>query len=114
MRKTILLFLVLLYNVSVVASPALRIKILVSQPDGTKVTLVKGGDEHISYYITSDNYVVIKNASGAYCYVWQNTGSGFTAGKFLAHDVKQNDFVAGKALVLEVWGVISSAARLFL
>ena len=50
-----------------VASPALRIKILVSQPDGTKVTLVKGGDEHISYYITSDEYAVIKNASGDYC-----------------------------------------------
>lgn len=103
MRKTILLFLVLLYNVSMVASPALRIKILVSQPDGTKVTLVKGGDEHISYYITSDNYVVIKNASGAYCYVWQNTGSGFTAGKFLAHDV--NDRSRDERVWLERNGV---------
>ena len=80
-------FLFLLYSVIMVASPALRIKILVSQPDGTKVTLVKGGDEHISYYITSDDYVVIKNVSGAYCYVWQDTVSGFTTGKFLAHDV---------------------------
>ena len=66
MRKTILLFLVLLYSVIMVASPALRIKILVSQPDGTKVTLEQGGDEHISYYIRSDEYADIKNAYGAY------------------------------------------------
>ena len=40
----------------------------VTQPDGTKLTLVLHGDEFLNYLTTSDGYTVVKNKAGYYTY----------------------------------------------
>ena len=50
------------------ASPALRLRKTVCQPDGSLLTIVKCGDEYRSFFATTDGYVVVKGSNG-YCYV---------------------------------------------
>ena len=38
----------------------------VTQPDGSKLTLVLHGDEFMNYLTTADGYTVVKNKAGYY------------------------------------------------
>lgn len=67
------------------AIPAKRFWRTVQQSDGTKVQLMLVGDEHMSYYITTDNKPVVKE-NGSYYYASVSSNS-LTASKILAHDV---------------------------
>ena len=40
----------------------------VTQPDGSQLTLLIVGDEHLNAYLTTDSLMVEKSKSGAYCY----------------------------------------------
>jgi M6 family metalloprotease-like protein len=50
------------------AVPAKRDKHIVTQPDGTTLTIYKIGDEHCNYTLTADNKFIVKDANGQYSY----------------------------------------------
>lgn len=103
MKKIALLALCMFYGACVLASPALKIKITARQPDGVGIVLVKGGDEHIPYYITLDGYIAVKDVTGAYRYASAYTEAGWVAGDMLVHN--SADRCAGEIAWLEANGM---------
>ena len=68
MRTLSLALVFALMSAIAFASPALRLRKTVCQPDGSLLTIVKCGDEYRSFFATTDGYVVVKGSNG-YCYV---------------------------------------------
>lgn len=60
--------LLLLSIVKMSASPAYRFARQVQQSDGTTLVIQRAGDEHFSYYTTTDGVPVIKAENGDFCY----------------------------------------------
>lgn len=60
----------------------------VTQPDGSRLTLILHGDEFFNYLTTDDGYTVVKNAAGFYTYA-RLDGDRLVAGEFVAHDASQ-------------------------
>ena len=68
MRNFLVLFALGLMCLVARAVPADPTPAQVTQPDGTKLTLVLHGDEFLNYLTTSDGYTVVKNKAGYYTY----------------------------------------------
>ena len=68
MRKCLFLLVMGLMCLTVRAVPADPTPAQVTQPDGTKLTLVLHGDEFFNYLTTADGYTVVKNKAGYYTY----------------------------------------------
>ena len=68
MKNYLLLFVMGLVCLSAQAIPADPTPGQVSQPDGSKLTVVLHGDEFFNYLTTSDGYTVVKNDAGYYTY----------------------------------------------
>ena len=60
----------------------------VTQPDGSKLTLVLHGDEFFNYLTTIDGYTVVKNNAGFYTYA-QLKGDQLIPSHFIARDENQ-------------------------
>lgn len=102
MKKLYILLISIIAFTTAFASPALRFRITVSQPDGTELTLVRGGDEHISYYATTDGYIV-RCDGNIYCYATGYDGDNWTVSARTAHDepgrsVEERQWVCANAI----------------
>ena len=60
----------------------------VTQPDGSKLTLILHGDEFFNYLTTADGYTVVKNKAGYYTYA-RLDGDHLVAGDRIARDLSQ-------------------------
>ena len=67
------------------AVPADPTPAIVTQPDGTTLTLVLHGDEFMNYLTTSDGYTVVKNKAGYYTYA-RIDGNDLVASNCIARD----------------------------
>ena len=68
LKRLTILVLLLAATLSALAVPAKRTARTVLQPDGTPLTLVLRGDEHLHYLSTPDGTPVVRSESGLYCY----------------------------------------------
>lgn len=66
MKKTFIITFLWFTTVSIMAIPAKRDTISVTQPDGTVITLSLHGDEHFHYTVTDDGKYVKRNKTGFY------------------------------------------------
>lgn len=89
MRKILfvlpLLFLGLFAN-HTWASPAYPYPITITQPDGSVVTVVLKGDEHLKWAQTTDGYTILRNAKGVYEYAVNDRVEGLVLSGKVAHD----------------------------
>ena len=76
-------------TVSMLAVPAMRKAVKVTQPDGTTVTIMLHGDEWLNYNTTSDGYSVVKNPQGFYVYARLNQQGRLVATDVVAHDAAE-------------------------
>ena len=84
--KKLLFFLALgLMFVTARAVPADPTPAVLSQPDGSQVTVVLHGDEFFNYLTTDDGYTVVKNAAGYYTYA-RLDGNNLVASDVIARD----------------------------
>ena len=90
MRKLICFFAVMLVALSALAIPAHRGKAVVTQPDGTQLTIQLIGDEYYSFNTTEDGYTVVKNSQGVYEYA-ARVSDKLVASGVKAHDVAQRN-----------------------
>ena len=86
--KNVLLLLLGLLCLTARAVPADPTPALVSQPDGSKLTVVLHGDEFINYLTTADSYTVVKNAAGFYTYA-RLDGDSLVSTGCIARDEQQ-------------------------
>lgn len=71
--------------VSIMAVPAHKKPVQVTQPDGTTVTIQMHGDEWMHFNTTIDGYSVVKNQQGYYVYAEKKNGE-LKATSMVAHD----------------------------
>lgn len=70
------------------AVPARRVQHVVTQPDGTRLTITLQGDEHFHYFTTTDGVPVIRTADGSFRYA-QLQGTALKASALVAHEATQ-------------------------
>lgn len=107
------LALVLFLYVSAYAVPASSNLFTRTQSDGSVITLRLMGDEHLNCLMTSDKFVVEKNAQGCYEYVISN-GETKTLSGVVAHNPAERSqaelqFVSALPLADEVMSMRSKA-----
>ena len=78
--------------VSIMAVPAHKKPVQVTQPDGTTVTIQMHGDEWMHFNTTVDGYSVVKNQQGYYVYAEKKNGE-LKATKMVAHDTDHRSAV---------------------
>ena len=77
--QVIFLFVVLIsFSQSAFGVAAYPYPVEITQPDGTKITIIQKGDEHVKWAQTVDGYSILRNSRGIY--------------EYAMHDVK-NDMV---------------------
>lgn len=92
MKRKVLIFVLLLCGLTLQAVPARRIPFTVTQPDGSRITLVVTGDERSHLTRTVDGCAVVKDDSGFYCYALRDASgklrsSGCPVGGFASLQV---------------------------
>ena len=70
------------------AVPARRVQHVITQPDGTRLTITLQGDEHFHYFTTTDGVPVIRTADGGFRYA-QMQGTTLKASTLVAHEATQ-------------------------
>ena len=108
MRKCIFVLVMGLMCLIARAVPADPTPAQVTQPDGSKLTLVLHGDEFFNYLTTVDGYTVVKNNAGFYTYA-QLKGDQLIASHFIARDEKQRTDADWAALASVPKGLTSPA-----
>lgn len=90
MKRISLLVTLLIIAVATWAAKALSIPIIVTQPDGTELTVFNHGDEDLHWYTTTDG--VILYHSGSYFYIAAIDDNGnITSTSQLAHESGQRN-----------------------
>lgn len=88
MRKIIILIILVLMTVSMMAIPAKREAVRVTQPDGSTVTILLHGDEWKHFCTTLDGYTIVKDTRGFYVYAEKNDGQ-LQPTQLVAHDLAE-------------------------
>ena len=85
MKRILLLLAVSLTTAMAWAVKADPTPIVVTQPDGTRLTVVLHGDEHINWYSTLDGVLLVQTKAGYFVADIDDNGE-LTATRQLAHD----------------------------
>lgn len=68
-KRILFLFLALIINCQILlAVKAYPYPVEITQPDGTKITIILKGDEHVKWAQTVDGYSILRNSKGVYEY----------------------------------------------
>lgn len=85
MKKLFFTIYMTLLSLQIFAAKAHSLPIVVTQPDGTRLTVILHGDENISWYTAVDGTLLVKTDSGYYTANVTNGGS-LEATRQLAHE----------------------------
>ena len=88
MRRFLSLIISIVIAVAIFAVPANRRPFVVKQSDGTTLSLVHTGDEALHYFMTTDGFPVVKDASGDYMYATFSQDGTFLSTGVVAHNVE--------------------------
>ncbi len=83
------------------ASPSLRLSRSVLQPDGSVLTVVRIGDESLSFFITDDGYAVVANGANGFCYATGYDGGQWSVSVVMAHGGDVRGFAESQWLEAE-------------
>ena len=85
MKRLTLLAITLLLAVAAQAVPAWPRPVTVTQPDGSRLTIIMNGDEWQGFATTTDGYTVVSDNHGRFCYA-QLSGESLAPTAFVAHE----------------------------
>ena len=87
-RLSTAILMLTIMTISMMAVPANRKAVNVTQPDGTTVTIQLHGDEWLHFNTTADGYSVVKNQQGFYVYAEKKNGE-LKATQMVAHNAQE-------------------------
>lgn len=87
---SVLLFIALI-SFNLKAVPAYPFPVLITQPDGSTLTVQRHGDENRKITTTTDGYVIIKNQRGIYTYALPDGYNRYIPGEKLARDPEKRN-----------------------
>lgn len=88
MKKIITSTVLSFITAMALAIPAKRNWITVTQSDGTTLKVCLTGDEHMHFYVTSDNVPLYKDAENRFCYLKIEDGK-LVSSNILAHEAER-------------------------
>lgn len=88
MKKIITSTVLSFITAMALAIPAKRNWITVTQSDGTTLKVCLTGDEHMHFYVTSDNVPLYKDAENRFCYLKIEEGK-LVSSNILAHEAER-------------------------
>lgn len=88
MKKIITSTVLSFITAMALAIPAKRNWITVTQSDGTTLKVCLRGDEHMHFYVTSDNVPLYKDAENRFCYLKIEDGK-LVSSNILAHEAER-------------------------
>lgn len=88
MKKIITSTVLSFITAMALAIPAKRNWITVTQSDGTTLKVCLTGDEHMHFYVTSDNVPLYKDAENKFCYLKIEDGK-LVSSNILAHEAER-------------------------
>ncbi len=88
MKRILFTLSLLLQALAVSADRAQRVEQPSRQPDGSVVTTVLAGDEHLHYHATTDGHPLLRQPDGSWVYAYVSGGE-LSPSSTLAHDVSQ-------------------------
>lgn len=92
MKKTLILIVLLSFHYTwVLAVSAYPYPINITQPDGSKITILLKGDEHFNYAQTTDGFIIVRNTRGVYEYANINTANEIKPTGIKANNKKERD-----------------------
>lgn len=87
----LLLILTSFFPLTLIAVPAIPYPLVVTQPDGSSITVRRHGDERKKITTTTDGYIVIKNQKGFYTYALPDESNRLVAGERIARDPEKRN-----------------------
>ena len=100
MKRLLLSILVLLAVLAVRAARAYSEPFIVSQPDGSQLTLILNGDEHQSWLTTTDGTIVLETLQGYYIASIEEDG-GLIPSHLVAHQPGQRSMEEQQVCLLQ-------------
>ena len=97
-RIALLLSCCLVINM-LMAVPALRVRFVANQIDGSRIALTLCGDEHLHYYLTDDAQPVLCAEDGGYYHANINVMGHLSPSAVLAHEPKDRDKIEDRDLI---------------
>jgi M6 family metalloprotease-like protein len=93
MRSKLLILVIILsvHYTCVLAVSSYPYPINITQPDGSKITILLKGDEHFNYAQTTDGYIIVRNTKGIYEYANINTANEIKPTGVKANNKKERD-----------------------
>ncbi|MBB3186141.1 M6 family metalloprotease domain-containing protein [Microbacter margulisiae] len=91
MKKLIIIFvcLFLLYSLRLLAVSAYPWPVIITQPDGTKITVIQKGDEYMHWLESIDGKMLICNNKGFVTYAMTDQSGNVVSSQIIAHNVSQ-------------------------
>jgi M6 family metalloprotease-like protein len=83
--------LLLILSLPIKGVPAFPHPIVITQPDGSTLTVQRHGDEHRKITTTADGYIIKKNQHGIYTYAIADGFNRFIPGETVARDPEKRD-----------------------
>lgn len=88
-KKILLATLLLVINTIVYAMPAHPLPIVVTQPDGTQITIRIHGDEHFNYTTSEDGYLIKRAEDGFFKFATLDKKGIITPTSFVCRPIEQ-------------------------
>jgi len=89
-KRILLLFFALIINSQILlAVKAYPYPVEIIQPDGTKITIILKGDEHVKWAQTVDGYSILRNSKGVYEYAMLDSNNDMIPSGIQAKNQKE-------------------------
>ena len=97
-KSTLFLFFILFFFSALYAIPAIPYPIIVTQPDGTELTVMLKGDERIHWHESMDGYTLLYNKEAFLTYAYLDDDGNLHPSEFIATDIENRNIVVNSFL----------------
>lgn len=112
MKRILFVISVILFNdFQLFAVSAYPWPVILTQPDGSKITVIQKGDEYMHWLESTDGKTLIRNSKGFITYATLNQQGNIVASQIVAHNVTQRTAAETQYLSANPQKVFYSASR---
>jgi M6 family metalloprotease-like protein len=95
----LIMCLFLLYQIQLFAVSAYPWPVLITQPDGSKITVNQKGDEYMHWLESTDGKTLVRNSKGFITYASLNQQGNIVSSEMVAHDITQRSVAENQFLL---------------
>ena len=108
--RLLLVLMLFVHPACIMAKPAMRTLMSVTQSDGSTLAVYQTGDERFHYYCTADGMPLVREANGDFSYAVVSDGE-LVSSRLLAHDKRVRDTQELRLLASNMYAGMDGALR---